>query len=351
MPATSLLEQYRVADFLEWHERKQLVLNPHFQRRSVWSPLAKAALVDTILRRFPIPKLYMRTKIDPDSRRAIREVVDGQQRLRAIIEFAQDDGFALGSRCGDFSGARYSTMSDEMKEAFLTYPIAVDQLVNATDADVLEVFARLNSYTATLVPAEKRHAKYHGPFKLAVHDAARKAENLWSLNVLSTRERVRMADDSLMAELFGVILKGVTDGGADKIERLYKEFNESFPSETATRATVEEDIAFTVTNFGDTVRGTPLGGAPHFLMLFAAVAHARHGIPVGKVGAEMPARDGGDIANIAAARDGVAQLASIMEAPEPPDHHRDFWIASKGTTHRIAGRKIRFLALFDAVTA
>lgn len=349
MPATSLLEQFRVADFLEWHERKQLVLNPHFQRRSVWSPLAKAALIDTILRKFPIPKLYMRTKIDPDSRRAVREMVDGQQRLRAIIEFSQDE-FALGTRCGEFSGMRYSTLSDELKEAFLTYPIAVDQLINASDADVLEVFARLNSYTATLVPAEKRHAKYHGPFKLAVHDAARKAENLWSLNILSTRERVRMADDSLMAELFGVILKGVTDGGADKIDALYREFDSAFATEADTRAAVEGEIAFIVANFGGTVSGTPLAGAPHFLMLFAAVAHARRGIPPGKLGADLPARAGRSVSNIPGAREALAQLASVMESPEPPDHLREFWTASKGTTHRIAGRKIRFLTLFDAVT-
>src|SRR6266511_5254120 len=155
MDATTILEQYRIADFLEWHERKQLLLNPYFQRRSVWTQTAKILLIDTILRRLPIPKVYMRTQIDPATKRVHREVVDGQQRLRAVIEFAQDT-FALTSRSGEFTGYRYSTLGEELQQAFLSYPIAVDQLVNATDSDVLEIFSRLNSYTAVLVPAEKR---------------------------------------------------------------------------------------------------------------------------------------------------------------------------------------------------
>jgi hypothetical protein len=52
--ATSNLEQYRVADILEWYEKKQLVLNPLFQRRSVWSAAAKTYLVDTLLRQLSI---------------------------------------------------------------------------------------------------------------------------------------------------------------------------------------------------------------------------------------------------------------------------------------------------------
>ena len=36
---------------------------------------------------------------------------------------------------------------------------------------------------------------------------------------------------------------------------------------------------------------TNLARSPHFLMLFAAVAHALDGIPAGGIGEEMPDRD------------------------------------------------------------
>ena len=62
--ATSTLEQYRIADFIDWHAKKLLVLNPEFQRRDVWTTSAKILLIDTILRQLPIPKVYFRTRID-----------------------------------------------------------------------------------------------------------------------------------------------------------------------------------------------------------------------------------------------------------------------------------------------
>ena len=204
----SILEQYRVSDFLEWHQKKALILSPDFQRGDVWSPAAKTFLIDTILRQLPIPKVYLRTRVDVVTRKSIREVVDGQQRLRAIMSFAED-GFALSKRASEFAGKKYSTLTPEQQESFLGYAIAVDQLLNASTDDVLEVFARLNSYTVTLNAPEKRHGKYQGEFKWAVRSASRAWASFWEeFDVLSVRERVRMMDDSLTAEMFGVCLKG-----------------------------------------------------------------------------------------------------------------------------------------------
>src|SRR5688572_5961376 len=58
--------------------------NPDFQRPPVWSQSQKQLLVDTILRGYDIPKLYWR-KISAKPEKY--DVVDGQQRLRAIFEF------------------------------------------------------------------------------------------------------------------------------------------------------------------------------------------------------------------------------------------------------------------------
>src|SRR5690349_3820949 len=120
---SSILEQYRISDFLEWDHDKRLILNPHFQRGSVWSPDARIYLIDTILRQLPIPKIYMRTTIDPRTKRSIREVVDGQQRLRAIIDFT-NDLFSLSKRAAEFAGLKFSTLDGELQEKFLTYPLA-----------------------------------------------------------------------------------------------------------------------------------------------------------------------------------------------------------------------------------
>ena len=204
----SVLEQYTIADLFEWSQNHTLVVNPDFQRRDVWTANAKVFLIDTILQKLPIPKVYLRQKVDLQTKRSFREVVDGQQRLRAIFEFAADR-LVLTKRAPEFVGLTYTTMNPELQETFLSYPVAVEQLINASDDDVLEVFSRLNSYTLPLNDQEKRHAKYMGEFKWTVHEYARRWSVLWDrFGVVSTRNRVRMADDELMAQMFGVIIDG-----------------------------------------------------------------------------------------------------------------------------------------------
>jgi len=239
MATESILEQYRIHDFVSWNENKELELNPYFQRRSVWDPQARTLLIDSVLRRMPVPKIYMRTKLDTRTRRSVREVVDGQQRLRAILGFANGE-YALTRRAQEFAGMRYDDLSEEQQERFLSYPLAVDSLVNASDSDVLEVFARLNSYTVTLVAAEKRHAKFQGDFKWAVHGAASDWKVLWEeYQIVAGRDRLRMGDDSLMAEMYGILLNGVTDGGAPKLAALYESHEDAFPDEKKTRTRLD----------------------------------------------------------------------------------------------------------------
>ena len=69
---------YNISDLNEWHQKETLILQPKFQRRPIWSKNARSYLIDTILRGLPVPKLYIRQKIDLDTRRSIREVVDGR---------------------------------------------------------------------------------------------------------------------------------------------------------------------------------------------------------------------------------------------------------------------------------
>ncbi|GAJ16274.1 unnamed protein product, partial [marine sediment metagenome] len=57
-----------------------------FQRRRVWSSKARSYLIDTILDGFPIPAVYIRQKINLKIAKSIREVVDGQQRIGAILD-------------------------------------------------------------------------------------------------------------------------------------------------------------------------------------------------------------------------------------------------------------------------
>ena len=340
-----MLEQFTVADILTWLDDRTLVVNREFQRSSkVWPTVAKVYLMDTILRGMPIPKIYIRTQTNVKTRRSYREVVDGQQRLMAIQSFARDE-FPLrqaGNDLEEFAGRRYSELDEDDKLKFLEYPLSVEQLLNADDAYVFDVFQRLNTYNYNLSPQELRHGKYHGIFRNAVISSSKRWAFLWdTYNVIGKQARVRMGDDELMAQLFGTVLEGVVDGGQPKIRRLYETYEEKMPDYVQGR--VDRTMDTIILNFPEILE-TSLARAPHFLMLFAAVAHAKFGIPAGDVGDNMPPQDERALTDVAAAVANLSVLADVLDRDtnEIPERFKDFRLASAGSTQRIRSRRVRF---------
>ena len=79
-------------------------------------------------------------------------------------------------------------------------------------------------------------------------------------------------------------------------------------------------------------------------MLFAAVAHAKFGIPPGDVRDDMPPRDERALTDVAAAVANLSTLADMLDRDndEVPDRFNDFRLASAGSTQRIRSRRVRF---------
>lgn len=123
----SVPQTYTISDFIEWSNKKQLVLAPDFQRGSVWSPTAKVFLIDTILNDLPMPQIFFRTKINAIQKTTIREVVDGQQRLRSILEFASGK-IRLTSKAPKYKGKTYVDLDEADQERFLSYKVPVGSL-------------------------------------------------------------------------------------------------------------------------------------------------------------------------------------------------------------------------------
>jgi hypothetical protein len=348
---SSIPQTYTVSDIIEWQNKNQLLLSPDFQRGSVWSPSAKVFLIDTILNDLPMPQVYFRTILDPQKQTTIREVVDGQQRLRAILEFAAGH-LRLSSKSPRFKGATYRDLSVDDMERFLAYRIPVVQLVNASDADVLEVFARLNSYSVKVTPAELRHAEFSEPIKWAIYDAARSWSILWGdLKVVSTRDTVRLKNTSLIAEMFMALDQGLGDGGETQITKYYRSRSKNeeeyfVPLRNRLDEIVEAILKHTRQNFAETT----FFDAPNFLILFAAVAHLNGYLPKGKLNDDIFVFSGngvdwerasGSLAAISQAFDGeaIAQGAYF-----------GFVSATRSTTHSISSRRIRFDTVVKAIS-
>jgi len=138
--------------------KSRINTNPDFQRPPVWSTAQKQLLVDTILRDYDVPKLYWRkTGSKPDK----YDVVDGQQRLRAIWEFFEGE-FKLPRDAETIEGevvkgSAYEDLPDELRMRFDVYPLDIVVLEDTDEDEVREMFLRLQNGT-TLKAQEKRNA-------------------------------------------------------------------------------------------------------------------------------------------------------------------------------------------------
>ncbi len=91
-------------------------------------------------------------------------IVDGQQRLSTIVDFA-DDKFALGRNAAELEGKKFSELPEEQQETFYSYTVSVDVIRSADRAEILQMVRRLNAFTLPLNDQEKRHSEFFGEFK------------------------------------------------------------------------------------------------------------------------------------------------------------------------------------------
>jgi hypothetical protein len=136
--------------------RNKIDTQPDYQRPPVWSTSQKRLLIDTILRKYDIPKMYWR-KTGKDT----YEVVDGQQRLRAIWEFMEDK-YNMGKEADPIDGmelknATYNTLPLELRDTFDQYNLDIIQMFDTDEEEVREMFLRLQNGT-TLKAQERRNA-------------------------------------------------------------------------------------------------------------------------------------------------------------------------------------------------
>lgn len=220
-------KHYFINDFREWNERKELQLAPKFQRRAVWSDKARSFLMDTIIRGYPISKIFMRHDVDPMTKKSIREIVDGQQRIRTILNYLQD-GFKVSKIHNEkYGGKYYSQLPTNIQRDILQYDISVDVLLGAEDTDVLDIFARLNTYTVKLNKQELRNARYFGLFKQTVYTLGYEYVGfLINNNILTQKEVARMEEAELTSELVILIIDGLQD--RKKINGYYLNYDEVF---------------------------------------------------------------------------------------------------------------------------
>ena len=99
----------QISDIVQWDAKGELELSPKYQRNNVWNEKAKTYLIDTIIRGLPIPPIFLRQKVDVNTKSISREIIDGQQRIRAILEYVVGEKYAIKkSHNKEYGGKKYS---------------------------------------------------------------------------------------------------------------------------------------------------------------------------------------------------------------------------------------------------
>ena len=143
-----------IIDIVQDVQRRRLILSPFFQRNLVWRGVHKRDFLDTILRGYPFPQIFIaKGQIDVDRMINTSCIVDGQQRVTAIYDFVNGDFQFDGKHFKDFSLAE--------RESFLKYEVPVIDLdMNEDDPALIDVFKRLNRTYYSLSQTERLSTEF-----------------------------------------------------------------------------------------------------------------------------------------------------------------------------------------------
>lgn len=197
-----------ISDIRDWNKNKRLELRPDFQRNEVWSRAAQIMLIDTILKGIPIPKVYIKSIMKDGN--TYRVVIDGQQRLTAILKFVQNELALKKPYCGEFVNKKFEELPDEIKNAVLRYKIDINEIFNPTDEEIRDLYSRVNKYTVQLNKQELRRADFPGDF-ICLAEELSELDFFEKSKIFSVKQRRRMLDVEYIEELLSIILEGIQD--------------------------------------------------------------------------------------------------------------------------------------------
>lgn len=321
---------FRVSDFVGWQRQGALELSPHFQRRPVWKPEAKSFFIDTVLRGLPAPVIYIRERIDLDRQTTIREIVDGQQRLRTLFTYIDEslvpdfrperDRFSISPvHNRDVAGKKYNDLPQELKSQILGYEFSTHVLpATIEDREVLQIFARLNATGVKLNHQELRNAEFFGEFKTLMYELALEQLERWRRwQIFSEDQIARMKEVEATSDLIMNMILGLTGKTQKRLKDVYKRFDQSFPhgNEVARRFRRVMDTIEDI--LGPDLPKTVFSSEVYFYSLFIYFYDRMYGLDKGVDSKAQPSR------MLPSIRDCLLRVSTDFRTAEVPDYVLD----------------------------
>jgi Protein of unknown function DUF262/Putative DNA-binding domain len=197
-----------VQSVYSWYAEDKIFVNRRYQRKLVWTLEEKQKLIESILKRYPVPAILIAER---ESEPGSYEIIDGLQRLHAIVSFIETAFPTLDGKL--FNLAFFPTAksrADEEKfvpvtgdlylsqkevSTLLDYVLALSVMRNATEAEINDVFGRINTYGHRLSDQERRQAGVQNEFSNMVRDIACTLRGDVSTEVLPLRSMPSISID------------------------------------------------------------------------------------------------------------------------------------------------------------
>lgn len=311
-----------IQDLINLKNSNEIDLSPWYQRRSVWSNPQKSYLINTLLEQKPIPAVYIRHALDLEKSKSIKEIVDGQQRTRAILSYHVNE---FTSKHPAHAGkVKFNQLTRDQQQKFLLTSIPVGYLLGATDSDVIDIFGRINSISKSLNEQEKRNAAFSGDMKQFCLAQASSRMPFWrNYGIFSATDISRMSEVLFVSDLVLNFVNGLSDYSPVVLNNLYKKFDEDFPYSDEMQKRLDRVFDLIVSLDPTLISDTIFQRQPMLFSLIVAI-DAKKSLSSKKLSAAIQQID-----------------ARFNSDQNVTDEDIEFKQASTSTTQRIAQRKIR----------
>lgn len=316
-------ESLVIQDLANFYKNDELKLDPWYQRRSVWNVAQKGYLLNTLFVKKPVPTIYVRHYLDLESEKSIKEVVDGQQRMRSILGYL-DNEFAARHPNYDLP-VKYSDLSPKERTELKMTKLSIGSLVNAEESDVIEIFGRLNSISKTLNSQEKRNAKFSGAMKQFCLEYAAKKVIFWrETGIFSATDISRMDEVQFISDLVLNLISGLSDFSAAKLDSLYGQYDSEFSDEKKIHKRLDRIFSIVEKLSSSLIKDSIFSRSPIFFSLALVLDEKKVSNTSKKLGEQLASIDG-----------------HFNDSSKHKAEDRTFFEACTSSTQRIKSRRVR----------
>ena len=129
----------------------QLDIRPQYQREFIYDAKRRSAVMDTIIKGYPIGIMYWAVKHN-----GAYEIIDGQQRTLSICKYVNNE-YSI------YDGIRFYNLPEDQQKSILEYELTI-YICSGDESEKLEWFKTINIAGLELTDQELRNAVYSGSF-------------------------------------------------------------------------------------------------------------------------------------------------------------------------------------------